>query len=187
MFRGEVFPNVKSGDAVRADHINTLVRAIRRRTPINSPTVDVVENATGFALRARPGGGGGGGFRGLWHPTKVNDEAVKIGAGTLFDGTTLHTIAESTIAVSASALNYIYLVCGLSPTYIDGYVTGGTVTATPTVAAYSSAQVNTNSTAYILLHTWQAGALVQDYAWFGFGTELLNKNVGDVVFNYGPL
>lgn len=186
MFRGEVFPNVKSGDAVRADHINTLVRAIRRRTPINSPTVDVVENASGFALRARPGGGGGGGFRGLWHPTRVNDEAVKIGGGIVYDGVNTHIVADATVAVSASALNYIYLVCELNPTFEDGYVAGGTLLSVGFHVS-TSPELNTNTHAYILLHTWQEGALVQDYAWFGFGTELLNRNVGDVVFNYGPL
>lgn len=133
------------------------------------------------------GGGDAGSFTGQWAPRRGSSlTELIVGAGTIFDGTTIHSIAEATVTVSASALQYVYLVCTLSPTLIDGYVAGGTITATPSIAAYSSVQTNTNTTGYILLCTWQAGAVVQRYVWFGFVAELLNKNTGDTVFNYGP-
>ena len=64
MLRGEIFPNVKPGDAVRAEHLNAIVKGVRARTPTSSPTVKVVETATGFYMESRaagrPGSGSGG-------------------------------------------------------------------------------------------------------------------------------
>lgn len=183
----EFLNNVKPGDVVKADHHNSLIKAIQRRTPISSPSVKIVETATGFYCEAARGGGSASSFRGLWYPSKVNNESVKIGAGSLFDGTTFHSVPETTVAVSPTALNYIYLVCNLSATLVDGYVAGGTVSSTPTIARYSSVQPNNNSTGYILLCTWQAGAVVDRYAYFALASELLNKrsgSIGDVTFNW---
>ena len=131
----------------------------------------------------------GGTFKGLWYPKKgASDTQVIITGGSIFDGTTLHTVADATLSVHASSLNYIYLACDLTKTTVDSYVSGGTVApaATPIIAS-TSTQANTNTEGYILLCTWQAGALVDRYAYFAFACELLQKrsgSVGDVTFNW---
>lgn len=183
----EFLNNVKPGDAVKADHHNSLIKAIQRRTPTSSPSVKVVETATGFYCEAVSNGGIASNFRGLWFPSRVNDESVKIGAGSLFDGTTLHMVPETTVVVSSTALNYIYLVCALSATLVDGYVAGGIVSSTPTISASPSVLANNNTTGYIMLCTWQSGAVVDRFAYFALASELLNKrngSVGDVTFNW---
>jgi hypothetical protein len=63
------------------------------------------------------------------------------------------------------------------------------VDATPTIdLTATSFPANTNTAGYILLCTWQAGALVDRYALtFTLACELLQKrsgSVGDVTFNY---
>jgi hypothetical protein len=44
----ESLPQVKPGDTVKADHHNSLVKAVRRRTPVSSPTIKIVETSSGF-------------------------------------------------------------------------------------------------------------------------------------------
>jgi hypothetical protein len=133
---------------------------------------------------------GGGEFEGLWYPKRgSSDTQLIITGGSIFDGTTLHTVAGATLSVHATSLNYIYLDCGLTATTVDGYVSGGTVDATPTIATSTSAAslTNSNSAGHILLCTWQEGALVDRYAYFTLACELLQKrsgSVGDVTFNY---
>ena len=132
---------------------------------------------------------GGEGFEGLWRPRiGSSDTQVIITGGSIYDGTTLSTVAEQTISVHATSLNYIYLACGLTATTVDSYVSGGTVApaATPIIAS-TSTQANTNTEGYILLCTWQAGALVDRYSYFAYACELLQKrsgSVGDVTFNW---
>jgi hypothetical protein len=132
----------------------------------------------------------GGTFKGLWYPKKgASDTQVIITGGSIFDGTTLHTVADATLSVHATSLNYIYLACDLTKTTVDSYVSGGTVDATPTIATSTSAAslTNSNIAGHILLCTWQAGALVDRYAYFAFACELLQKrsgSVGDVTFNW---
>jgi hypothetical protein len=130
-----------------------------------------------------------GEFKGLWYPKRgSSDTQVIITGGSIFDGTTLHTVADATLSVHATSLNYIYLACGLTATTVDSYVSGGTVApaATPIIAS-TSTQANTNTEGYILLCTWQAGALVDRYSYFAYACELLQKrsgSVGDVTFNW---
>lgn len=124
-------------------------------------------------------------FAGVWNPTRgASDTALNVTGGTLYDGTTTHIIADAALTVHATSLNYIYLSCALTPTLTDGYVSGGTVDATPTIISSTSVQSNTNSAAYILLCTWQAGALVLRAAWFPYACRLGNSGTGDTLFKY---
>lgn len=131
----------------------------------------------------------GSDFKGKWYPKRgSSDTEVIMTGGAIFDGTTLSTVAGATISVHATSLNYIYLECDLSKTTVDSYVSGGTVApaSTPLISA-TSVQVNTNTKGYILLCTWQAGALVDRYSYYSFACELLQKrsgSVGDVTFNW---
>jgi hypothetical protein len=130
-----------------------------------------------------------GEFKGLWYPKRgSSDTQVIITGGSIFDGTTLSAVAGATLTVHASSLNYIYLECDLTKTTVDSYVSGGTVAPASTpITSATSMPSNTNTKGYILLCTWQAGALVDRYAYFALACELLQKrsgSVGDVTFNY---
>jgi hypothetical protein len=177
----DTLPMPRVGDTIKAEHIAAISRALKKRTPRNSPTVKVHETADGFYLDAAPGGGASSSFRGAWYPTKVNDELINLTPGSITDGVTTRTPTVTNIVVSATAPQYIYLVCGLTPTIVDGYVTGGTIDSA-TVQAFGSLQTNTNTTGYILLFTWQAGVLGARYKYFSFQGELGNRNTGDTVF-----
>ena len=127
----------------------------------------------------------GGTFAGVWKPSRgASDTELNVTGGTINDGTTTHIIADAALTVHATSLNYIYLSCALTPTLTDGYVSGGTVDATPTIISSTSVQSNTNSAAYILLCTWQAGALVLRAAWFPYACRLGNSGTGDTLFQY---
>lgn len=130
-------------------------------------------------------------FKGMWYPTRgASITDLNVTGGRLYDGVTVHTIADAALTVHASSLNYVYLSCGLTKTTVDGWVSGGTVDATPTIATATTFPTNTNTAGYIPLFTWQAGALVDRYAYFSFGCELLQKrsgSIGDVTFNWWSL
>jgi hypothetical protein len=130
-----------------------------------------------------------GSFVGNWHPTAGDsDTEVIITGGSIYDGTTLSTVAEQTISVHATSLNYIYLECDLTVTTVDSYVSGGTAAPASTpIASATTFPTNTNEKGYILLCTWQRGAVVHRYAYFPFACELLQKrsgSIGDVTFNW---
>lgn len=124
-------------------------------------------------------------FAGAWQPRVVDAATVNIGGGFLYDGTSTHIIAAGDVAVHATALRYVYLVCELDPTYVDTYVVGGTVVATPTYAAYASLQTNSNTYAYILLCSHEAGVITR-YAYFNLACKLRNKHPTDVLFEHWP-
>jgi hypothetical protein len=130
-----------------------------------------------------------GEFKGMWYPTRgAAITNLNVTGGTLYDGVTVHTIAAASLTVHASSLNYVYLSCGLTKATVDGWVSGGTVDATPTIATATSFPANTNTAGYIPLFTWQAGALAAARgAYFPFVCELLQKrsgSAGDVTFNW---
>lgn len=177
-------PYVKSGDPIKAEHINAIVKALKLRTPRPSDTVSVRQTANGFVMDAASGGGGASSFRGAWCPTIINDELISLSAGSINDGTSTWTPSVSSIVVTANQLNYIYLHVGLTPSLIDGYVTGG-VLSSAAVQATTSTQTNSNTDAYILLCTVDTSTgTVTRYEWFSFGCQMRNSGVGDVFFNY---
>jgi len=176
-------PLPKVGDPIKAEHIAAITRAISKRTPRNSTSVKVHELADGFYLEAAPGRSSST-FKGAWYPSREAANLLNLTAGLLYDGVTTHFPQVTNITIHPEALRYIYLVCTLTPTTVDGFVTGGTVNATPVITAYSSTQTNTNTTAYILLFTWQAGALLQRYAYWNMACQLRNVNTGDVSFQH---
>lgn len=136
------------------------------------------------------GGGDAAAFKGSWYPSSGGSvTSLNVTGGFIADGTTIHTIAATVLTVHAISLNYIYLVCGLNKTTVDSWVSGGVITS-PTIASYTSVQQSDNTTGYIPLFTWQAGALVDRDAYFSFGCELLQKrsgSIGDVTFNWWSL
>ena len=179
------------GPAYRAwvlSSLRTIARACGVQVQIDGAS-SAQSHGDRVSFKVAPGAAAGE-FRGNWHPSAGADaEEVLITGGSIFDGTTLHTVAGATLSVHATSLNYIYLDCGLTATTVDGYVSGGTVDATPTIATSTSAAslTNSNSAGHILLCTWQEGALVDRYAYFTLACELLQKrsgSVGDVTFNY---
>lgn len=127
--------------------------------------------------------GGGGSFRGCWAPSAIDSTHIKLTGGTFTCGT-IFTPSVSSVSVHATSLNYVYLRATLSPTTVDGFVTGGSATAA-TVLSSTSTLTSDNTYGYILLCTWQAGAVVSRYEFFSLKARLGNANVGDVVFEHG--
>lgn len=122
-------------------------------------------------------------FKGSWYPTAIDSTHVRLTGGSFTCGS-IFTPSVSSIAVSSSALNYIYLQATLSPTYVDGYVDGGTVTAC-TVMSGTSIPTSDNTYGYILLCSWQAGVLVDRYEYFSLKARLNNSGTGNVYFEHG--
>jgi hypothetical protein len=131
-------------------------------------------------FKLAPGGGSSAEY--AWTPTAASSTSINLTAGSISDGVTTRTPTVTGISVHATDLQYVYLVCTLSPTLTDGFVTGGTVTAA-VITAYGSAQTNTNTTGYILLFTWQAGAIVDRFRYWSIECQLNNSGAGDTAFN----
>ncbi len=117
-----------------------------------------------------------------WTPSAASSTSINLTAGSISDGFTTRTPTVTGISVHATDLQYVYLVCTLSPTLTDGFVTGGTVTSA-VITAYGSAQTNTNTTGYILLFTWQAGAIVDRFRYWSIECQLNNSGAGNTAFN----
>lgn len=122
-------------------------------------------------------------FKGCWYPTAIDSTHVKLTGGSFTCGS-IFTPSVSSISVSSSSLNYIYLRATLSPTTVDGYVDGGSATAC-IVMSGTSIPTSDNTYGYILLCTWQAGALVDRYEYFSLKARLNNSGTGNVSFEHG--
>lgn len=112
----------------------------------------------------------GGGFAGAWAPSVVDSTHINLTAGSVSDGITTFTPTVTGIVVHATSLNYVYLECDTTPGTLDGYVTGGVITASA-IVAYTTTKTNTNSKLYILLCTWQASALVARYKYYSMTVD----------------
>lgn len=121
-----------------------------------------------------------------WEPSAgADDEELIITGGSISDGITNHSVSGATLAIHATSLNYVYLECDLSASTIDSWVSGGTITSAA-ITTYTTTKTTTSTKGYVLLCTWQAGALVARYRWYGLAAKLTNASsgVGDVQFNF---
>lgn len=107
-------------------------------------------------------------FEGAWFPSTVDSTHIDLTEGSVNDGFTTFTPTVTGISVHASSLNYVYLECTVSVATTGGYVTGATITAA-IVKAYTTTKTNTNTKAYLLLCTWQAGFTVARYRYYSHG------------------
>jgi hypothetical protein len=121
-------------------------------------------------------------FKGNWYPSVIDSTHIKLTGGTITCGS-IFTPTVSSVTVDASALNYIYLRATLSASKIDGYVVGGSITATSIISS-TSTLTSDNTYGYILLCTWQASALVAQYEFYSFFASLQNQGSGDTLFVY---
>lgn len=176
----DTLPLPRIGDPIKAEHIAAISKALRKRTPLNSPSVKVCETANGYYLTAKSSVAASS-FKGCWYPSRVNAELIKLTAGSISDGITTFTPAVTSITVSATALQYVYLVCSITPTIVDSFVTGGVITAA-SVQAFNMAQTTDNTTAYVLLCTWQSGVLISRYTFWSLQAEFCNAAYGTVLF-----
>ncbi len=179
-------PYVKTGDPIKAEHINAIVKALKLRTPRPSDTVSVRQTANGFVMDAASGGGANNAFRGCWCPTfrKVGETLkVDFTQGYLTDGvsTVTPTVTDITCPTATDTLYYAYLAVNFTPTEVDGYVTGGTI-GSVSVIIDTSIPSNTNSTGYILLCTIRNGAVVDRHSFWSLGINLLAKDSSSGVY-----
>lgn len=122
-------------------------------------------------------------FRGAWFPTSASSTTIDLTDGSVTDGTTTFTPDVTDIAVHATSLNYVYLECDTTPGTLDGYVTGGVITAAA-IVAYTTTKTNTNSKLYILLCTWQAGALVARYKYWSMTVDTRDTGANTTLARY---
>lgn len=162
-------PSPKVGDTIKAEHIAAISKELKKRTPLNSPSVKVRETADGFYLESRGSGGSGGGstttFDHPWKPTLVNSEAITITAGYV------NGVAASplSLAVHATSLNYVYLEITYSLNITSGYVTSMTISSRTIAANITGLPSDTSTKKYFLLFTWQASARVTQGTYWNIG------------------
>lgn len=177
-------PLPKVGDPIKAEHIAAISKALRKRTPLNSPSVKVREVADGFYLEA----GGGGGLSTPpcsynWKPRKINSELISVSAGQIM-GT---TVSSSGLAVHATDLNYVYARVAVTPVVTNAFVTSATfsghtiVSSTSTLSDSETAGVYTR---HFLLFTWQAGALVAQTIRFNIGIKVRGAETAPTFESY---
>ena len=121
-------------------------------------------------------------FKGNWYPSAIDSTHIKLTGGTITCGS-IFTPSVSSITVHATSLNYIYLRSTLSAYSLDGYVVGGSITAASVISS-TSTLTSDNTYGYILLCTWQASALVDQYEFYSFFASLQNQGSGDTLFVY---
>ena len=179
MLRGEIFPNVKPGDAVRAEHLNAIVKGVRARTPTSSPTVKVVETATGFYMESRAAGRPGSGSGGCdysWTPSfagndGVGNDHVQLNVGSVSGATVTITDAETLVATSILAVPSPKLAIPDSGLYIayveitgtktktaNDFVTGFTISSA-TIKVSDGVPASSQSVRRLELFRWYNGTL----------------------------
>lgn len=171
----ESLPTVNRGDPVRAEHHNSLVKAIRRRTPTSSTTIKVVETSSGFycdLVRNAGGSGGAGGCQYSWTPNKVRTiegfDVVVLNAGSVsgatvnVNGTNILSNPELQIPNNNPLTTHIvYLSIPVTKIKTaDNFVYGCTITGgVATVEVATSLPTSTQSTRYHELFRWKNGRL----------------------------
>jgi hypothetical protein len=133
--------------------------------------------------RPEPARAAAGDFQGAWCPTRVDATTINLTPGLLRMSTEDFIPSVTGISVSASSLNYIYLKVTLDPTYIDGYCSGGGASYVEVIAS-TFLQTSDNTYGYIMLCTWEGGALGERVRWFNLFAELGNRGAGNVQFTY---
>lgn len=126
-------------------------------------------------------GAGAGGSSFCWVPTAIDSTHISLTQGSISDGVTERLPDVSSVTVHATDLNYVYLHCEITPSIEDSIVVGGTIDAVDIVAT-TTPQTNDNTDTYVLLCTWQAGALVAQAKFYSFMSEL-NNSGGNVLFH----
>lgn len=167
-------PYVKTGDAIKAEHINAIVKGLKSRTPRPSDTVSIRQTANGFVMDAATGGNGGNGFIHAWKPRLSRQEGTtdyiivypgvfggeipNIGGEFLYD--------EPELAITGANENgkYVYIHASLSLTITDGFINGYTLNDVE-VQAFSTQQTNDDSNFYHLLFSWSRNRVVQYSYW----------------------
>jgi hypothetical protein len=124
----DTLPLPRVGDTIKAEHIAALSTAIKKRSPLNSPTVKIRETSEGFYMEARGSGGGSGGSVSRYLlPRRVSAGRYTVSPGLLnlmpvrydttsgdeLDGTQLHSLTNGVI----------YLVVRYTTTFVDDYLT----------------------------------------------------------------
>lgn len=125
-------------------------------------------------------------FKGRWHPTIIDETTLSVTGGTIFDGATTTIVPTTEVAINASELNYVFLQIAFATDTEDGYVTGGTVSSATIESNTTGVPANDNTTAHILLFTWENGAIVDRYEWFNFSCEFhqYGTTAGDAAIKY---
>lgn len=130
----ESLPQVKPGDSVKADHHNSLVKAVRRRTPVSSPTIKIVETSSGFYCETvRNGSVGAAQTR---HPFYVSS------AGTVTPG----TVNGSMVTLSGEPLDNTLNVINMEINGPIWLAITFTLTWTSTSPAYLASAVFSSAT-----------------------------------------
>jgi hypothetical protein len=122
-------------------------------------------------------------WTGAWYPSHAGAGLIDLTAGSVSDGITTFTPTVTGIVVHATSLNYVYLECDTTPGTLDGYVTGGVITASA-IVAYTTTKTNTNSKLYILLCTWQASALVARYKYYSMTVDTRDTGANATLARY---
>lgn len=169
----ESLPSVHRGDAVKAEHHNSLVKAIRRRTPSSSQTIKIVETSSGFYCETIRGGSSGseGGCQYSWTPRKVRTiegyDVVVLNAGSVSGATTnvngVNILANPELQIpnAADTTQIIYLNIPVTKIQTaDSFVYGSTITGgVATVEVNTSLPPSTQSNRYHELFRWRNGRL----------------------------
>lgn len=151
----ESLPQVKPGDSVKADHHNSLVKAIRRRTPVSSQTVKIVETTSGFYCETiHSGSRASAQSHPFLAPSRASSSSV-IQAGSVNGN--LVTGSPVNIATEGTAQLYIRVTITLTIS-ANGYVADNF--ASETAWIYQTGSIvpdNTSSFFYVPVATYSNG------------------------------
>lgn len=167
---------------------NPFERRLATAVAMAKPTLHNVGVTTktlpgGTSLIIQRQGRGEKKFLGCWHPSVVSQTSINLTAGSVSDGITTFTPTVTGITVHYSSLNYVYLECAISVDILDGYVTGGVITAA-ILKSYTTTKTNTNTNLYVLLCTWQAGALVSRYKYHSMTVDIRDTGANATLARY---
>jgi hypothetical protein len=146
----DTLPMPRVGDTIKAEHIAAISRALKKRTPRNSPTVKVHETADGFYLDAESVAAGGKASPPFTFPGQILADIPAIVKGGTVNGVPVtngtDALPTGKVAVSTIGTVYAYLEVTITKsTTASGYVVGIASITTAIMKSAGSVPANTST------------------------------------------
>lgn len=178
------------GDAVKAEHIRTLSRALRHRTPRPSATVKVVEMGdNGYCLEVIPGGTAiPPPVYGVWAIRTDRSVVPGLVGGKMprINGTAINANPRPTLTITGSGTEYLYFRLNFTITLTNGYLSAYTLD-TVDIIVQTTAPTDDNDTKHLLFNTLTDGVPTTSYFDTSIPITLWDNGYDSTLLRYGNL
>lgn len=188
----ESMPMPMPGDPVKAEHVRTLSRALRHRTPRPSATVKVVEfGDNGYCLEVIPSGAAAPPpVYGVWDIRPDLSVVPGLIGGKIprIDGTAINTNPAPVLPITGTGTEYVMFKLNFTITLTSGYLSAYTLNTVDLVISSTTTPADAdNDTHYLMLNTIIDGDWGDSYFDTSIPITLWDNGYESTLLRYGNL